>query len=76
MDKPGSHEAPVTPKITPYLLSRDYEDHLDWLENRRRGRNGKTLGSRLAMRTAALLSACAVALTFVRGRRDSARGDR
>ena len=27
-------------EIPPYLLSREYEDHLDWLENQRRTRGG------------------------------------
>ena len=28
--------------FSPYLLSRDYEDHLDWLENQRDTRNKRT----------------------------------
>ena len=27
---------PETPALPPHLLSRDYEDYLDWLENQRR----------------------------------------
>jgi hypothetical protein len=30
--------------IPPYLLSRDYEDYLDWLENQRRTRTGRRVG--------------------------------
>ena len=26
--------------LSPHLLSRDYEDYLDWLENQRRSRTG------------------------------------
>ena len=39
METPVQHERD-TPEITPYHLSRDYEDHLDWLENQRRSRSG------------------------------------
>ena len=39
METPLQHER-IAPEITPYLLSRDYEDHLDWLENQRRTRSG------------------------------------
>jgi hypothetical protein len=28
--------------FSPYLVSRDYEDHLDWLENQRNTRNKRT----------------------------------
>ena len=43
MEQPVRHEgarpsAPAPRDLSPHLLSRDYEDYLDWLENQRRGR--------------------------------------
>ena len=38
MDQPTPQPSKRTPEIAPYLLSREYEDHLDWLENQRRDR--------------------------------------
>jgi hypothetical protein len=32
--------------LSPHLLSRDYEDYLDWLENQRRSRTGRGGGVR------------------------------
>jgi len=39
---PGSTTTPG--KLSPYLLSRDYEDYLDWLENQRRTRTRSRRG--------------------------------
>lgn len=38
--EPSTRPEPESSELTPYLLSREYEDHLDWLENRRRTRSG------------------------------------
>ena len=38
MDQPTPHPGNRTPEIAPFLLTRDYEDRLDWLENQRRDR--------------------------------------
>ena len=37
-----SSPTPANNGIDPHLLSRDYEDHLDWLENQRKGRNRRS----------------------------------
>ena len=49
MEQPVRSEGapPPTPAsddldLSPYLLSRDYEDHLDWLENQRDTRVKRT----------------------------------
>ena len=36
---PAATPAPPADDIPSYLLSREYEDHLDWLENQRNSRN-------------------------------------
>jgi hypothetical protein len=38
----ASPPAAAADEIAPYLLSREYEDHLDWLENQRDSRNRRS----------------------------------
>ena len=38
--EPPTRPEPESSERTSYLLSREYEDHLDWLENQRRTRSG------------------------------------
>jgi hypothetical protein len=38
---------PASSTVAPYLLSRDYEDYLDWLENQRRSRTNHGGGRQL-----------------------------
>jgi hypothetical protein len=60
---------PADDGIPPYLLSREYEDYLDWLENQRRSRNtGARRGRFLTLFSSALLSAFAFAGTMMRRR--------
>ena len=37
--EPPTRPEPESSELTPYVLSREYEDHLDWLENQRRTRS-------------------------------------
>ena len=64
MEQPVRPEgaSPTTPEPgppSPHLLSRDYEDHLDWLENQRRDRTRR--GRRLGF---GVVAAVAAAFTF------------
>jgi hypothetical protein len=72
MERPVRPEGPATPatphSISPDLLSREYEDHLDWLENQRRSR-GRGTGARAFFGLAAVfVSAFAFAGAFFRRR--------
>ena len=49
MEQPVRNEGapaskPESRDLPPYLLSRDYEDYLDWLENQRRSRTNRGRG--------------------------------
>jgi hypothetical protein len=55
--------------IPPYLVSREYEDYLDWLENQRRTRAKRNRGGRLfTLFSSALVSAVAFAGAMMRRR--------
>lgn len=43
------------PHIAPHLLSRDYEDRLDWLENQRRDKTKRNRGHRMMAGVASFL---------------------
>ena len=60
--EPQTRPEPESPELTPYLLSREYEDHLDWLENQRRTRPG---GNESRPRFLRFLSLAAGVGTFV-----------
>jgi hypothetical protein len=47
MERPTPQPGNPTPEGTPYHLSRDYEDRLDWLENQRRDRTKRNRGTRV-----------------------------
>jgi hypothetical protein len=42
-------------QVAPHLLSRDYEDRLDWLENQRRDKTKRNRGQRVLAGMASLL---------------------
>ena len=68
MDQPTPHPGNRTPEIAPYLLSRDYEDHLDWLENQRRDRTkGRRAQERKGGVFLAVASACLTVFAFAGG---------
>ena len=72
MEQPVRNEGapsstPESGGIPPYLLSRDYEDYLDWLENQRRDRTSR--GGRRASWGVMSLFATAFGLAGVMFRR-------
>jgi hypothetical protein len=50
--------------VTPFLLSRDYEDYLDWQENQRRDRTKRNRGRRIAFGTFGFTTLFATAFAF------------
>lgn len=68
MEHPGTQPRPTTPEIEPYLVSREYEDYLDWIENQRRGRSDGSLRSFLVGLTSAVVTAFTLAGTVLRRR--------
>ena len=53
---------PASDDLSPYLLSRDYEDHLDWLENQRNTRVKRTGRRRFWLGTLSSIAAVAASL--------------
>ena len=65
----ASPKRPEQGPLPPHLLSRDYEDHLDWLENQRRDRTRRGRGRRLGLGLfAAVVTAFSLAGTMLRRR--------
>ena len=54
--------------LSPYLLSRDYEDYLDWCENQRRGRSRRGAGRLIFGAVSAFAAAFSLAGTMLRRR--------
>jgi hypothetical protein len=50
--------------VTPHLLSRDYEDYLDWQENQRRDRTKRNRGHRISLGTFGFGALFATAFAF------------
>jgi hypothetical protein len=68
MAKSRPDEVPVSREITPHVLSREYEDYLDWRENQRHYRNQRPLKARLLRIASGILNAFAFAGLFLRRR--------
>lgn len=68
MERPSSEQRPDTPEFEPFLVSREYEDYLDWLENQRRDRTRRNLRGLLVGLTSAVVTAFTLAGTMLRRR--------
>ena len=69
MDHPARQDPAAVPAnaagpddLSPYLLSREYEDHLDWLENQRDTRVKRRRRGRPWLTTLSSFATVAVAL--------------